>query len=241
MKQLVAYSVPKVPGDPAANEDSYNVSLDGRTAAVSDGASESYDPALWSRTLVDKFIELPRFRCDWVEDTIQRYEHSANTRDLAWYAEAALERGSFATLVGFCHKPRLRYATILAIGDSLAVLADGGEIIRSFPYQNAEQFKSNPRLLATRRERNQWLRAEPQKRQARDVHAIWRFDRLIQPRLLLMTDALGAWLLANPQRLHDLLNISTYEEFSELVQACRERDEMRRDDTTLLVFEEGDA
>jgi hypothetical protein len=237
MKLLAAFTVPKAQQDPAPNEDADAVSPDGLIAAVSDGASESYDPALWSRTLVDSYVREPRFRAAWVEETIRRYEASAKTQDLPWYAEAAMERGSFATLLGIRHRPKDRTARILAIGDSLAILADGEQFVSSFPYVEPEQFKENPLLLSTRRDRNEW----PGKRfNTRKCHTVWHLSALKEPRLLLVTDALGAWVLGDRfNRTQALLHLSSHLEFLKLVETSRESGEMRRDDTTYLMLSEG--
>jgi hypothetical protein len=239
MKLLAAYSATKALDDPATpNEDAEGVSGDGLTAALSDGASESYDAATWSQILVDAFIERPRFNPNWLDGAIQRYERDVTMENLPWYAEAALERGSFATLLGACHKPHRRRVVVFAIGDSIAVLADGDRFVRSFPYEEAEQFRNNPRLLSTQRNKNVWIQQgfAPKK-----SCTIWRFDTLSRPRFLMMTDAVGAWLLAEPwTRLPPLLSIANGEEFDAALIRWRESDGMRQDDSTLLIFSEGE-
>ena len=61
-----------------------------------------------------------------------------------------------------------------------------------------------------------------------------------RPSLLLMTDAVGRWMLEKPgERVAALLNVSDDEDFTRLVGRERTEGSMRNDDVTLLVFGAG--
>ena len=58
-----------------------------------------------------------------------------------------------------------------------------------------------------------------------------------RPSLLLMTDAVGRWMLEKPgERVPALLNVSDEEDFARLIDQERAEGRMRNDDVTLVVF-----
>jgi len=145
---------------------------------------------------------------------------------MSWSAQAAFDRGSFATLLGLRIGPS--GVSILGIGDSLAVLDDGAEIRATFPYSGPEQFRANPLLLSTIYDRNAAILSA-------DFTTHWHLDG--GSKLFCMTDAIGAWLLFDrPERMARLRALQTRSEFVALVEDARAEGTMRRDDTTLLVI-----
>jgi serine/threonine protein phosphatase PrpC len=234
VRTIAKFTTPKTWDETVPNEDAYCIDEVGLVAAVSDGASESFDSARWSRILAEAFVALPRFSSKWLSKAIQEYEASTDFSALPWYAEAAHERGSFATLLGAYHRIVDNKLLVFSIGDSLAILTDGKRLVRSFPYQDAHQFENQPLLLSTRSARNEWLR---ERYHLRDHLQILSLYSLREPRLLLMTDAIGAWALGDPEgRISMLLDLTDQNQFVELVDRMRSSGEMRRDDSTLLVF-----
>ena len=223
----------KVSDDPAPNEDSFGRHGTRQIYVVSDGASESFDSARWSRFLVRFFLRNPELSGDWINCAASAYGRRINRSTLSWSAQAAFDRGSFATLTGVVFSPTRTCVTITGIGDSLAVLAVDGKLRASYPYNNPCQFSKRPLLLSTNRERNQELLATPMLK----FQAEWTLSEFHQPVILLMTDALGAWLLDNPdERLPTLLDLDSELRFRMLVENERCGGTIRRDDTTLLVI-----
>jgi hypothetical protein len=234
MRPLFQAVLPKVATAPGEVEDSLALRPARGLFAVSDGASESYDSAEWARILTRRFVARPSLGADWVGEAITEYAAQYNRDSMGWSAQAAFDRGSFATLLGLSLGPGERVAHLLAVGDSLAVLADAGGLRASFPYQRPEQFTARPMLLSTMAERNVRL-LDPEAGHIARVE--WDMAGLVRPRLLLMTDAVGAWLLADPElRLARLLGLESPAAFADLVEAEREAATMRRDDCTLLVL-----
>lgn len=226
-------SVAKYPADEHLNEDANGGILVRGIYAVSDGASDSYNSAPWSKILVSRFIRQPRFDANWLHDAVETYNAQYDREAMSWSAQAAFDRGSFATLTGIMIAPSGANVRVLGFGDSLAVLVADGDFLASFPYERAEQFAQHPLLLSTNMARNDPVLAQaPFTRFVRT----WNLTRLRNPTVLCMTDALGAWLLKAPRnRLRRLLALKTRRQFVGFVEHERSAERMRRDDTTLLV------
>jgi hypothetical protein len=233
MRLSFAASFAKYQQDSRLNEDAVGERASHGVYAVSDGASESFDSRRWSKLLVQLFLADAHVDERWVRRAVTLYARQFDREAMSWSAQAAFDRGSFATLTGILISPPGSHALVLGIGDSLAVLADGKQIVSSHPYQQPEQFAQRPLLLATVWEQNRALLG----RALRNLGTRWSLRRLRDASVLLMTDALGAWLLRDPRsRLPKLLNLNTPRQFEALVERERVNGRMRRDDTTLVVI-----
>lgn len=224
-------SVPKEDSPGSPNEDCVAVDEFRQRFALCDGASESYDSARWARLVADAWIanadDLIPVGLPAVTST---YDAACTPESLSWSKLAAFERGSFSTLLGISVKGR--WARIAAFGDSVVVHIPPSGLPMSFPYTKGDQFDRRPTLLSTvRRANNGVLRKAVRRRWIRS----WQ----LQPGsvLLLMTDALGRWLLSRKPEERPyarLLEISADEELCEFVRSERASRAMRRDDTTLV-------
>lgn len=226
MRALHYWTVGKQVTEPHLNEDVAARSNVNGIFAVSDGASESFASGLWARILVRHFVRRPMIGEAWLSHCIDAYNAAFDRATMTWSAQAAFDRGSFATLLGL----RLESSgvSILGIGDSLAVLDEDGEIRATFPYTEPKQFRQNPLLLSTIYDRNTAIFGA-------DFTTHWHLTG--GSRLFCMTDAIGAWLLSDrPERMARLRALQTRSEFVELVEGARADGTMRRDDTTLLVI-----
>jgi len=212
------------------------------TLALCDGASESFDSSVWAQILADKFVLDPAVTPEWLADAVAKYVSQHDYDAMSWSGQASYRRGSFSTLLGVQYDPEHRAVEVLAVGDSLAVLADGSAIVACWPFSEPERFKERPILFATRAEHNALF----------SDGVFWktrrtRFDlgTLETPRLVCVTDALGEWLLRQTQSGGDglarLLGISTKEGLADLVVRERQAARMRVDDSTLIVaaFDDG--
>lgn len=232
MRPTFFATIPKRAGDEHLNEDAAYWNPYRRIYAVSDGASDSYNSARWSKILARRFVSEPQFGDQWLKSAIESYVSGFNRESMSWSAQAAYDRGSFATLTGVVISPSGAQVSVAGFGDSIAVLADDDQVVCSFPYEHADQFEQNPLLLSTSPERNASILSQTHSDFRRD----WRLSERRNPVILLMTDALGAWLLANRyERVRVLLSLATRVEFSGLVERERRANRMRRDDTTLLI------
>lgn len=236
MRLLFQGSCPKDPFGSDINEDRWAIDEARGTLALCDGASESYDSAAWAQILADKFIFDPAVTSDWVANALVDYVSRYDVPAMSWSRQASYERGSFSTLLGMQHISGNKTVEVLAVGDSLAVMADGGKLVSSWPYSDPECFKDRPTLFATLPKHNAFVSGA----------AFWtthgkhfEFGELDSPRLICVTDALGEWILRQTQfdgdALARLLALRTEEELVALVVEERHAGRMRVDDSTLLV------
>jgi len=228
-----AFSVPKARGQ--RNEDAWQWSHKG-VGALSDGASVSFDSASWARILVRHYARSPRVDAAWIASALAEFGTLHERESLPWMQQAALDRGSFASLLGLRRRGEGQ-VKILAIGDSIAVLCDADRVVATFPYQSPEQFDERPRLLSTNPAENAFL-ADCDL--AADFSVQWELGALDRPALLCVTDALGHWIIAHrheePSPIAALRPIASRRDFARFVAAEREAGRLRRDDTTLLAY-----
>lgn len=148
--------------------------------------------------------------------------------------QAAFDRGSFATLLGVELLPDQRAARVFAIGDTIRAFIDSDKVVRTIPYVQPDEFDHSPQLLSTNPLENRWLDEDA-------ILSAWHDLNISShdaPSLLLMTDALGRWLLDQPDlaRVSELLKIRDEQTFREFVEVERAAGRLRRDDTTLVVI-----
>jgi len=231
LRQVFARSLSKRFADPPDyNEDCFLVSPSGQSAALSDGAGDSYDSRTLARLVCEDWLsqERPRLRLGKLCD---RYLQHFARKVMSW-SDQEFER-SFATLLGVHVKED--FVHVFAVGDSIAVVHSGAGFT-SFPMCSAEDFRARPTLISSKREFNKAIKREHVRRVS------WK----IRPgdRLLLLTDALGAWLLAQDDRLRalsQLENLDDDEQFTRFVEGERDKRLLKNDDTTLVHLEAGDG
>jgi hypothetical protein len=226
------FSMPKQEGQP--NEDSWWASTDGMICAVSDGASVSFDSGLWAEILVRRFVDNADVCRAWLDVNATEYQSGYDRETMAWMDQAAFDRGSFATLLGLVCSPDGHHASVIAIGDSLFAFVDGNELVRTIPYITPSEFDKSPLLLSTNQLENCSWDDETIAEARHDLN-IASHER---PTFLLMTDAIGRWVLDQPcgERVSMLLDIKNDEEFVNFVERERAEGRLRRDDATLVVF-----
>ncbi|KAK43437.1 hypothetical protein QCE73_09375 [Caballeronia sp. LZ029] len=218
-----------------ANEDATSIDSSRGIFAISDGASESFDSQSWARLLVSRFIEEPSISVCWVDAARRLYERTSDFGAMSWSRQAAFERGSFATLLGAEWRENLQELEIIAVGDSLAVHLSDADTLESFPYRRAEEFDARPKLLSTLSAANVFVASRAFNTES---CVVWPLTK--QSIVLMMTDALGHWLLNTAEsarsRADLLLAANTEDAFRHLVLEQRRIGAMRVDDTTLLVL-----
>jgi hypothetical protein len=228
-------SVPKSLSEQDSNEDATSFDLERGVFAISDGASESFDSRAWARLLVSRFIEQPAVNPEWVNAARLSYEVGWHFDALSWSQQAAFDRGSFATLLGAEWHEHNGALEVFAVGDSLAVHVRASGTWESHPYRRAEQFDERPRLLSTKAAANAFVRSGTFYTES---CAAWHPTE--GSLVLLMTDALGQWLLTEPAsfeaRSQLLLSANNESAFAEFVLEQRRLGAMRIDDTTLMVL-----
>ena len=231
-------SIPKQPGDSDRNEDAFRWRPDRLALALSDGATELFDSRLWAAILARRFVRNRDLSPEWAAAAIKVFRRHHKPEAMSWSRRAAFERGSFATLLGVEASSDLQQTRVVAIGDSVAVLLDGKEVVASFPYSSADDFRRRPALLSTRQEHNAFL-AKPGTPRAPSI--TWRLDGYAEPRIACMTDAVAEWFLrlaaADSSAGDILLGLSDIAQFEAVVAHERDAGRMRVDDATVLILE----
>ncbi|WP_375762465.1 protein phosphatase 2C domain-containing protein [Bradyrhizobium sp. B025] len=229
---LRAFTVSK--REDTANEDRFFHSDDKRICAVSDGASVSFDSGPWAQILCRRFVESLTLDREWLEAATYEYQARYDRDSMSWSHQAAFDQGSFATLLGVACSSDGKGARVFSVGDSLLAFIDNGELLRTIPYVSPAEFEKSPILISSNRAENRLLDQEA-------LSAAW-VDLTIAshnvPFLMLMTDALGLWLLEQPDRLRvsTLLELTDNDSFCQLVEVERAAGRLKRDDTTLIVI-----
>jgi hypothetical protein len=222
--------------DDIKNEDKFSVSSARQIVALADGASISFDSALWAEIVSRQFVDDQNLSRGWLTQALSEYRTHYDRDALSWYKQSAFDKGSFSTLAGLVLDEQAESARIFTAGDSLVCLIDGDQLVSSWPYDSAEQFDQSPLLLSTEPTQNTLLTDEWFSERWADAD----LSQCAAPRFLMLTDALGRWLLEEPtaERLSILLSIEDEETFNAFVTSERLSGRMRRDDTTMLVLRE---
>jgi hypothetical protein len=232
LKLLRVFSVPKREDTP--NEDRHCVSQDGSIYAISDGASVSYDPGPWAEILCRRFTENPDVSKEWIDAAALEYQAAYDREAMSWSQEASFDRGSSATLLGVVCSPDRQSIRVFSFGDSLLAFVVGGSVVTTIPYASPAEFDRAPILFSTNLSENRSLDEEAFAKSWHDL-TIASHEA---PILLLMTDAIGRWLLDQPEpsRISTLLEISDSDSFAQFVTRGRSDGRLHRDDTTLIVI-----
>lgn len=235
MKVFFSGKIPKDPAFPDANEDAFEFAVNVGRIAVSDGASESFDSKTWAQLLAIRFVQYPELSKSWLADAIADYTVRFEPAALSWSKQAAFDRGSFATLLGIETFVQHGTVDVLSVGDSLAVLLDGAEIIESFPYVRADEFQQRPKLFCTNAAFNTFFNTPDFFSRH---HKTWSIKDRATPIVLCMTDALAEWALRNAEEgrpmWQALTEIGDISDLEALVLQERFAKNMRIDDTTLV-------
>ena len=220
------------------NEDAYAFSCEHSLIAVSDGATDSYDSKTLAELVANQFIQNPNITKDWIQILLEKYNTHHDYSSLSWSKQAAFERGSFASLLGASINYEEKTINVISVGDSLAILLDQNNYIKSYPYTTSEEFNQRPELFSSLFHHNNFTILD-------DFHSThnttWIFSEYLNPLLLCMTDAFGQWILKNEENNTSVLdivcNIRTIEQLQDLVMNARADKDMKIDDVTLILID----
>jgi len=221
----------KDPGMEDSNEDVALFVADGSRAAVFDGATESFAARRWARLVASSWDKNPD---DFIGRAQSGYASGTPDRVLSWAQEEASQRGSFTTIAAIQAAPGGLRTTI--VGDSCLLFLNEDNIIESFPYSTEEEFGSTPLALSSDAttlgiwmdvlRRSTWLLS---------------VDTSLVTHVMLVTDAIGAWLLvddpaARTARVRALRDIAAPEQWRDLVHEERAGRRMKTDDSTVILM-----
>lgn len=236
MKILFEGQVPKDPAYPTAIEDKYQISDETSRICVCDGASESYDSQTWADILSCQFIEDPNINEDWLNKALNDYSQHHDPSQLSWSKAAAFERGSFSSLIAIEYSLADSQLSVIAMGDSVAVLLENNTILETFPYSISQEFTKRPELFSTKQELNEHIH---DKNFHINHSQSWTLLQPSKVHLLCMTDAIAEWAFKqhenNDPVWENLLALESQEQFEEMVRVMQNEGSMRVDDVTLVI------
>ena len=249
---LRGFKVPKIGETPASCQDAWRSNHPGEgrfspanlRVAIADGASTASASGLWSQILVDASVmgmapwsrqirrlsKIPILRHRWYYGA-----RAALPKPLPWFAETALDRGAYSTLM----KVQIKGNTWEAEGwgDSCLFHIRPGKPVQDpvqvkvVPNLKPEDFSEHPFLLASVPGHDQDLIRKM---------VLGKGDLQRGDVLLLATDALACWLLTTeawPKTLQELNAIRSDEAFADWVEELRRERGLKNDDTTLVLVE----
>ena len=212
-------------------------------AAVSDGASESAFAREWANVLADAFVTRPPDRCGFTEDSLNGWLALAQEEwrvlvpwdRIPWHGEAKARAGAFATLLGLTvgamrgNSRRLSWRAV-AVGDSCLFIVRDGQLMLSFPLEDAAQFDNSPSLVCSNPDNAGELWGSVQRRDG---------ECAAGDSFILASDAIACWFLernAAGERPWETLLALDSSEWSTWVEEQRRAGSMRNDDTTLVII-----
>jgi Stage II sporulation protein E (SpoIIE) len=200
--------------------------------SVADGASESSFAARWAKLLTEGYVAKPpdgSILRDWLRPLQEDWARGTEGRPLPWYAEEKARSGAFSSLLGVCLDATTRRWRAVAMGDSCLFIVRAGKVLSAFPLNRSVEFHNRPALLSSAGA-NVWSAVRE------DEGAFAPGDTL-----LLMTDALAAWFLAETELKRRpwavLARAQSQEQFDALVELLRVGRALRNDDVTLVRVE----
>ena len=228
-------AVPKGGCTAAECEDASAADPDAARFAVADGASESAFAGEWALLLAEAYVADPPGSDGWpawLAPVRKRWLARVGGRAMPWYLEEKFDAGAFATLLGV-ELRRGRGGAVAwraaAVGDSCLFQVRGDKLVRSFPLTSAAEFGSRPALLGSRGGPPAGSPPARREGEARPGDS-----------LLLMTDALAQWFLAEAEAggkpWRELPALRDEGGFAEWVEARRAAGALRNDDVTLLTI-----
>ena len=243
--QSRVFQLAKDPENPRQYEDAWRLDAGRAVAAVADGVSASMFSGPWAEILTAAAVEAPPDTGDraavaaWLAPLRQAWAARVDTVQLTWFQKAKLKQGAFSTLLWAALQPREDQDRPLpgeyrlrsfAIGDSCLFLLRDGCLLRSFPMENVAQFQADPLVIGSLD-----LGRD-------DRLAFGTLDEICRDGdlLVLCTDAIAAWSFARaqsgePPPWERFWSLSEEDWRQEMV-ALRAREELRYDDTTLLLL-----
>lgn len=214
-----------------SNEDLAIWLADRQTAAVLDGATESFAAQRWVTIVGEQWRQETNFDLKLAQE---RYAQEVGELPLDWAQDQAAQRGSFTTFASV--EPAKGGLKATVIGDSAILLLKNDEIRSAYPFSLPGDYTSVPDALPSR---DDLLTAGLE---------LWKSGTWIIPLepasidcVILATDAVAVWLLVENMeertlRIHQARQCADNDEWAELVLAERAAGKIKSDDSTMVVL-----
>jgi serine/threonine protein phosphatase PrpC len=214
-------------------QDKFEISLNNRCIALSDGTTQSFKSEIWAKMIVDEFVKKPTFI---VEDLITRLKESAinfKNNDFVYslnFAKAALEKdkqkkGGTATFIGlqFVNDSTIK---ILNCGDSCLFILRKDKIL-PFPFKNLDELDNNNFFINSSSLIDSETEAD-----------FFNYDEITlekDDKLILATDAISRLIFSNPEIISTLLSINSFEELKDFCQEYWKKSKLEEDDISIII------
>ena len=212
------------------------------SAAIADGATDSAFAARWAQELTRLFVENPpindegelRTISEWLKPAQDAWHKSVPWDRVPWHGIDKARRGAVATFLGITvesvddHQLKVRN---IAIGDCELFIIDSLDQVKlTFPVTKASEFTNRPDLVCSNPTGNRDIDV-----QTKQITA----SICIQDTLILTTDAMAEWLLAEHTSPTSRRQISQMNdaEFAAWLQSERSCGRIKNDDTTIAFIE----
>jgi len=244
MFQQKAFWLPKDLQRSEEYQDAYDVDNAKGVAAIADGVSSSLFAQTWAKLLTQSVVaEPPDIRDEealpaWLSELRKQWLAPIDVEKLAWHQKPKFQTtGAQTTLLwvelltdlGQRQKGESDlYA--YSIGDCCLFHVRGPRVLRTFPFTKSEQFQTDPQVLGSIEKKNNPL-PEFEELQTTCLNG----DLLV-----LSSDAYAAWAMAYLEAGQSIDWYAywdfTGEDFRAHVEHLRQQQQIRYDDTTVLLL-----
>lgn len=215
-------------------QDKFNLSLENKCIALSDGTTQSFKSELWAKMLVDWFASKPTFDLDVLKNNFKNLANEFTDLDFAYssnFAKASLEKakknkGGTATFIAL-HFINDFNIKVLNCGDSCLFKLRENKII-SFPFKNLEELDNNHNFINTSKLleeeiENEYFNVEEIKLNKNDI-------------LILATDAISRLIFTKPEIITLILKCKNFDDFKILCETNWDNKELEEDDISIIVI-----
>lgn len=231
--------------EPAQCQDAFALDAERGTASVADGVSSTIFSGPWANILVQSMVQRPRVVDDpeafraWLDEQRSAWRGGIDMSRLTWYQRPKMIDGAMSTVLwteliptqtaddGHATQYHLR---ALALGDTCLFHLRGDECLKHFPMEKSADFGLNPAVIGS------------VDRQADHLLEFNLYEAECPPGdwLVLATDALALWAMTRGESGEPVDWRSYWEmpddQWREEITGLREANQMRYDDTTLVLL-----
>jgi len=237
--QVHDFTIPKQNQSASSNQDSLNYDLSRKVFAIADGVTTSPSSGLWSKIIVEHFLEEPfchHFNDEknsdelfqkWLESSIKVFREKTSTNNTNQFIKDMInDKGASTTLIGcrIIKNKNTHQLQIWAIGDSNVFLIRKNRILSSFPIKKLEDFTNFTNALSSILELNN---------QKLDYINL---DIKTNDEVIIATDAFSKWFLwasNNGQKPWKRI-IKKKSKISEYIEKLRSHQKIDDDDTSFI-------
>ena len=232
-----SFAIAKDPEHAGEYQDAFSLDAERGVAAIADGVSSAIFSRSWAEILTRRCVDDPPQVDDaesfgrWLTEPRKQWAAAIDPSKLAWHQRSKLKNGAFTTLlaVALSDAPSPQLAA-WAIGDCNLFHLRSGELLASFPIDNAAAFGIDPLVIGSIDANRDHLLE----------FTSTTLDCAAGDEFVLATDAIACWAVAESEAGRAV----DWSEFWDMDDAAwqarildlRQQGVMRVDDATLLLL-----